>query len=151
MREFDGSSNQLETEAIDVICEALNVSNEDIKEITVLKKGMTNRSFLFRCKEKKYIMRIPGEGTDKLIDRTAEADVYKTIKGRNICDEVVYIDSKTGYKITEFMENARVCDPDNLNDLKICMNKLREFHSLNLEVDHEFNVFKQIDFYESLF
>ena len=30
---------------------------------------MTNRSFLFTCKGKKYIMRIPGEGTDQLINR----------------------------------------------------------------------------------
>ena len=30
------------------------------------------------------------------------------------------------------------------------MKKLREFHSLDLEVDHEFDIFGQIDFYESL-
>lgn len=40
---------------------------------------MTNRSFLFTCKGKKYIMRIPGEGTDQLINRRQEASVYQTI------------------------------------------------------------------------
>lgn len=30
------------------------------------------------------------------------------------------------------------------------MNKLREFHNLKLEVDHSFELFKEIDFYESL-
>ena len=30
------------------------------------------------------------------------------------------------------------------------MKKLRDFHNLNLKVDHVFDIFKQIDFYESL-
>ena len=64
LREIDENSDQLKVEAIDVICNALKVTPKDIQDITVLKKGMTNRSFLFSCKEKKYIMRIPGEGTE---------------------------------------------------------------------------------------
>ena len=69
LREIDSDSNQLKTDAIQVICEALDARPEAVTDITVLKKGMTNRSFLFTCKGKKYIMRIPGEGTDQLINR----------------------------------------------------------------------------------
>ena len=43
---------------------------------------MTNRSFLFTCKGQKYIMRIPGEGTDHLINRKEEADVYRVLEGK---------------------------------------------------------------------
>lgn len=64
---------------------------------------MTNRSFLFTCKNKKYIMRIPGEGTDQLIDRRQEAAVYNVIRPRHICDDIAYIDPNNGYKITEFL------------------------------------------------
>lgn len=80
LRELDSNSNQLKTDAIRVICEALGARIEDVTNITVLKKGMTNRSFLFTCKNKKYIMRIPGEGTDQLIDRRQEAAVYNVIR-----------------------------------------------------------------------
>ena len=72
LREIDSDSNQLKTDAIQVICEALDARPEAVTDITVLKKGMTNRSFLFTCKGKKYIMRIPGEGTDQLINRRQE-------------------------------------------------------------------------------
>lgn len=68
LRELDEDSNQLKSDAIGVISEALGVGAGQIGEITVLKKGMTNRSFLFSCNEK-YIMRIPGEGTDKPVNR----------------------------------------------------------------------------------
>lgn len=150
LRELDEESNHLKSDAIDIIAKALRVSPTEIVDINVLKKGMTNRSFLFTCRNKKYIMRIPGEGTDQLINRREEAQVYEVIKGRGICDDIAYINPENGYKITEFLEGSRVCDADNPDDLKACMKKLREFHGLNLVVDHEFDIFGQIDFYESL-
>lgn len=150
LRDLDSSSQQLETEAITIIKDVLQVENEDIVDISILKKGMTNRSFLFYCKEKKYIMRIPGEGTDQLINRRQEAEVYEKIAGRNICDDIFYINPEKGYKITEFLSGARVCDPSCEEDVKKCMEKLRSFHEEGLEVEHTFDIFSQIEFYQSL-
>lgn len=150
LRELDEDSNHLKSDAIAIISKVLEAEYSEITNITVLKKGMTNRSFLFTCKGKKYIMRIPGEGTDKLINRNEEAQVYAVIDGKNICDDIAYINPRNGYKITEFIENSRVCDAENMDDIKACMKKLKEFHNMNLSVDHEFDIFKQIEFYESL-
>lgn len=150
LRELDGDSNHLKTDAIQVICEALAVKPEEVTDITVLKKGMTNRSFLFTCKNKKYIMRIPGEGTDQLINRQQEAEVYHEIDHKNICDDIAYINPQNGYKITEFLEGARTCDPMNEEDVRKCMKRLRDFHELGLKVAHEFDIFGQMEFYEML-
>ena len=150
LRELDCSSKELENESLEVISETLNCKNEDIKNIKTLKKGMTNRSFIFTVDSKKYIMRIPGEGTDKLINRKEEADVYNTIKGKNICDELFYINPDNGFKISSFVVNSRVCDPYNFEDVSKCMKKLKHFHDMKLKVNHEFSIVKQIDFYESL-
>ena len=150
LREIDSDSSQLQTDAIQVICQELGARPDEVTNITVLKKGMTNRSFLFSCKDKKYIMRIPGEGTDQLINRRQEAAVYQTIAGRKICDEIAYINPENGYKITEYLEGARVCDAENEEDLQKCMKKLREFHGQKLKVDHSFDLFGQMEYYESL-
>ena len=150
LREIDSDSNQLKTDAIRLICKALCAKPEEVTDITVLKKGMTNRSFLFTCKGKKYIMRIPGEGTDQLINRRQEAAVYYAIADKNICDDIAYINPENGYKITEFLEDARVCDPTDYEDVKKCMNRLRDFHALKLKVAHEFDIFGQMEFYETL-
>ena len=150
LREIDSDSNQLKTDAIRLICKALCAKPEEVTDITVLKKGMTNRSFLFTCKDKKYIMRIPGEGTDQLINRRQEAAVYHAIADKNICDDITYINPENGYKITEFLEGARVCDPTDYEDVKKCMNRLRDFHALKLKVAHEFDIFGQMEFYETL-
>lgn len=150
LRELDDKSGQLRSDAIELISKALGAAENEITDITTLKKGMTNRSFLFKCKGGRYIMRIPGEGTDKLIRRGEEAEVYELIKDRRICDEIVYISPENGYKITRFMENGRVCDPENVHDLERCMAKLRQFHGMKLKVGHRFDIFSRIDFYESL-
>ena len=150
LRDLDSNSNQLRSDAIDVISTVLQAKAGEIVDISILKKGMTNRSFLFSCGGKKYIMRIPGEGTDQLINRVEEAAVYQIINGKKICDEIKYINPQNGYKITVYLEGARVCDPLNVDDLKKCMTKLREFHMMGLKVEHKFDIFKQIEFYESL-
>ena len=137
-------------DVIEIISNALNVNSIEIKELLPLKKGITNRSFSFICKDKQDIIRIPGEGTDYLINRREEAQVYAILNGKHICDEIVYMNSQNGYKITEFLKDSRVCNANNVEDLKLCMKKLKEFHNMNLEVDHEFDIFKQIEYYESL-
>lgn len=104
LRELDSDSNQLKTDAIKVICETLDVIPDEVEDITVMKKGMTNRSFLFTCNGKRYIMRIPGEGTDKLINRRQEAQVYNLVNGKDLCDNIVYINPQNGYKITVFLK-----------------------------------------------
>lgn len=150
LRDLDNNSRQLQSDALNTIRKALNVPIEEIKDITVLKKGMTNRSFLFTCKDQTYIMRIPGEGSDLLVNRKQEADVYHLIADKHLCDDLIFVDPVTGYKLTKYLANARVCDPSNVTDLSKCMQKLRQFHALKLKVDHEFNIFKEMDFYESL-
>ena len=150
LRELDGESNQLKSDALDVIADVFQAKHGDIVDITVLKKGMTNRSFLFSVHGNKYIMRIPGEGTDHLINRAQEAEVFRTISGHGLCDDPVYINPENGYKITKYLEGIRVCDADSIPDLRRCMEKLRQFHGMKLAVPHTFDIFDQIEFYETL-
>lgn len=126
------------------------VPEEEITGISIMKKGMTNSSFLFSCKGSRYILRIPGKGTEFLINRKHEADVYRAIAGKGLCDNAVYLNPENGYKITKYLEGVRTCNPDSEPDLKRCMKKLRDFHNMKLMAAHEFDLFGQIEFYESL-
>lgn len=137
-------------EAMDIITHQLEVKPEEITNVQILKKGMTNRSFRFDCQDKHYIMRVPGEGTEQLINRKQEYEVYQKLTGQNICDAIIYINPDNGFKITKYYENARVCNADDKQDLEKCMDKLRQFHNLKLEVAHEFDIYGQMEFYETL-
>lgn len=150
LRELDEQSGQLRSYAIAIIMKELGVKELDITDIAVLKNGMTNRSFLFSCKGERYIMRIPKEGTNRMINRRQEALVYSLINGRNICDELAYINPDNGYKITKFIDHARTCDPNNIDEVHHCIEKLRWFHEQRLQVEQEFDIYRQIDFLQSL-
>lgn len=150
LREFDHNSDHLKSDAIAVIEEVFGVNAGKITNIEVLKKGMTNRSFIFECRAENYIMRIPGEGTEELINRQDEAEVYSVINGTGICDDNIYLNPQNGYKITKFIKNSRTCDPLEEKDVKKCMAKLREFHEKRIIVSHTFDLFNQIEKYEKL-
>lgn len=147
---FDSDSESLQSDAIDILAKVFDVDTSEITNIEVLKKGMTNRSFLFRCKGEKYIMRIPGEGTERLINRSHEYQVYEVIKDKGISDDILYFGVESGYKVTKFIENTRTCDPENWKEVAECMNVLKNFHNLDLKVDHDFDIFGEIDLYEGL-
>ena len=149
LRDLDDNSNQLNSELLDIIANTLHCDLKEIVEIEALKKGMTNRSFRFRCRDKRYIMRIPGEGTGKMINREQEYAVYQVVGKEGICDPVCYMNPKNGYKITEFLENTRVCDATDPEDVRTCMRYLREMHSKRMKVGHTFDIFQQIEQYES--
>ena len=135
---------------LDVLAGIFSCSREEIHDITPLSKGMTNHSFLFTCRGSRYILRIPGEGTEKLINRRQEAAVYQAIAGRGLCDDPIYIDPVSGLKVTRFLPDVRTCDPYNRWDVADCMKKLRAFHQMDLKVEHSFDLFERLEYYESL-
>jgi len=151
LRRFDPSYNEASNSKImQAIAGCFGVSESEITDIEPIKEGMTNRSFTFMYNNNKYIMRIPGEGTDMMIDRKQEFDAYQAILPLDICDDIIFIDPQSGYKITRYWKNSRVCDPLNFNEVKSCFAKLREFHEKRLSVAHKFDVFERIEYYQSL-
>lgn len=150
LRQADENSDNLKSEIIALITETFHIEQTSIKNITVLKKGMTNRSFQFELNHERYIMRIPGQGTDKLINRKQECEVYEVIRDIGICDDIYYINPDNGYKITKYIEGAENCDDSDWTKISKCMAVLRDFHHQELFVHHTFDLFEQIDFYESL-
>lgn len=150
LRKADDQSTHLKHEIIVLLSQVLQVPESEIQNPELLKHGMTNDCFIFTCQDKRYIMRIPGEGTDNLINRHQEAAAYRQALAKNICEPVLYLNPENGYKITEFIENARVCDANNTKDVADCLKTLKKFHSYALEVSHIFDIFERLDYYEKL-
>ena len=150
LRDLDSSSNHLKNDAIQAIVSTLGVDENEIKHINVLKKGMTNRSFIFECQGQRYIMRIPGVGTRKLINRQHEYDVYQVIKRLPYVEQTMYLNPDNGYKLTKFIEHSHNCDPNNWQEVTRSMQLLKKMHGSHLKVTHTFDLKKQIDMYERL-
>lgn len=150
LRELDEGSGRLNCEAIDTIAAALHASADGVKEVRVLKKGAINRTFLFSVGGSKYVARIPGVATEGLVNRDHEAKTYKAIAGRGLCDKPVLVDPESGCKIAKYVEGARHCNASSEADLRRCMALLKAFHAMDIKVDHTFDLYERIDFFESL-
>lgn len=150
LRDLDFNSSHLQNDAMKVIEQIFKTDLRGIQKIRVLKKGMTNRSFLFEHDGQRYIMRIPGEGTGELINRQEEYDVYQKLKGISWTERVLYLNPQNGYKLSAFINNARNSDATNWHEVDRCMTLLRKLHNSSLKVNHTFKLYDQINFYEKL-
>ena len=136
--------------ATDTICTALGVQEYEISNFFLMDKGMTNDSYIFYCRGKKYIYRRAGQGSDMLVDRYREYANYIALQGRGISDVVVYHNPMDGTKITEFIENSKGIDPQNPDHMSRALDALRHLHNSGIKPPHDFDFVKTIDYYEEI-
>lgn len=151
LRDFDPKYiDDSGSEAMQFVAGVFKVKESQIHNIRRLKAGMTNNSWLFSLNGKSYICRIPGEGTDKLINRHNEAAVYRAVEPLKLTENVDAFTEDNGYKISEYYDDSRNADFNNDTDLKYCMLKLRSLHNSGIRVEHDFDIRSMILFYEKL-
>ncbi|SEQ57368.1 Thiamine kinase [Lachnospiraceae bacterium NE2001] len=137
-------------ELLNVICDVMNVDESEISNIERLTSGMTNKGYVFTYKDERYIIRIPGVGTDKMVNRTQEASVYSTIDGLGFSDDIIYINPENGIKVSKFLEDTHVCDPFNDHDVILSLKTLCRLHSMKLKVDYHWDTYREFDLYDSM-
>lgn len=151
LKEFDKTYEERSNEKIlSKISSIFHIDKNEIKGIRPLDLGMTNNSFLFEIDNKKYIYRIPGEGTEKLINREAEYRNYREIIPLGITENIVFMDPETGVKIAEYESESRSANVNDDEELKKCMKVIKDLHNSNIKVPHSFNIEKNILFYENI-
>lgn len=155
IREISNFEDMLELDSemsvpIDDIAQVLTVAAGDIKNITVLKKGAVNCSYTFICRGEKYVVRVPSYCISKQEIQMHESSAYEALNSHGIATETVYVNDTTGLKISKFIDNVRPCDPFSENDVSLCIEKLKQIHSLKLKVPHRFDLFGSINLFESL-
>ena len=133
------------SEIIDNICDTLDCIASDIMNIKPLKDGLTNTSFSFDCLGKKYVYRHPGRGTEKYINRSSEAASMEIAAKLQIDRTFVAMDKNEGWKISEFIPNARPLNYDNWDHVEKAMGLLRKLHQSGEKTTHNFDLFVGID------
>ena len=129
LRLFDPRyQNHSDNAAMKLVAEVFKVPESSIKDIRCLKAGMTNKSFLFKVEDRHCICRIPGPGTELLINREQEKTVYDAVASLEITEHVLYMNEKTGYKIADYYEGTRNADSADWADMEKCMSMVRRLH-----------------------
>jgi len=121
--------------------------SKNIKK-TPLSGGITNLNFRIDADGRSYVIRLAGDGTEKLgIRRDVEYAANKAAGELGIAPEVVYFIQPEGYIVTRFINGKRlppeeIVKPDNIRRVA---QKLRLFHRRGPELRGEFNVFRRVE------
>ena len=135
------------------ICSVLSCEEKDIEDITVLKNGMTNSSFRFTCKKdgRKYVYRHPGEGTEAFLNRRSEHFSMQVAKSLGLDKTFIHMDAEEGWKISYFVENARILDYHNPAELSEALNILARLHEANIQSEFPYRLWDQAnDFFKKI-
>lgn len=115
--------------------------------------GMTNRNFRISLHGSDYVIRIPGNGTEGMIERRNEGRNTVISNRLELSPAVKYINDDTGIKVTDFITGAETLGAatiqryDNLIQVADILKKL---HTSGVRLNNEFNVFNELEKYEQL-
>ncbi len=96
-------------------------------------KGLTNNTYKIVLRNQEMVLRIPGEGTEKIINREHEAFITSLLEGHNISPTCTYFPG--GIKIMPFLKNYRILEQESLNieEVVAVAKKLRALHAIDIK------------------
>lgn len=133
------------------ICKVLDCKESEIGDIQVLKDGLTNLSFHFRCKGGEYVYRHPGVGTEAYISRRSEAFSMEVASRLGLDRTFIYANPEEGWKISHFIRNARCMDYHNSQEVRQALELVRKLHTAAIHSDYEVDIWqKTLDLIEKI-
>jgi thiamine kinase-like enzyme/choline kinase len=139
-----------EKQVQDILSEVLSVEPAFIHNIEKL-GGLTNNNFKVKIHDKEYVVRIPGTGTEKIINRQNEKANSSIAYQIGLDSRSIYFNEYTGLKITEYIPNAETLNPTTAkreDNMKLIADALKTLHSNNRMFNHNFDPFVETEFYE---
>lgn len=144
----------IEKDDISQIRQLLNkvFNNENYKELTRL-GGMTNRSYKVTKEDgTEYLVRLPGEGTEKIINRSEEKKSTELACRLEIDSELLHF-GEDGTKIMRFIHNPQTMNEAVMRKKETIFNAARIFsklHNCGEDTGVCFEVFEMATLYEKI-
>jgi len=130
------------------ICSALDCQESEISEIYPISTGLTNASFFFSCRGRKYVYRHPGVGTEAYINRKAEALAMNIAQELKLDNTFICMDENEGWKLSYYIDNARTMDYGNDEDVSKALALVRRLHTSGRSTPYSFNIRDEIRKFE---
>lgn len=136
--------NRFDSKILSNIAQVFNCDKSQILNFSKLNGGLTNESFKFEYDSQFYIYRIPGLGTEEIINRHNEYKSLKIAYDLAIDTTLVHMNPSEGWKISKFVSEARELNYLNKNDVHSALRSIKLLHNSEIQVDWEFNVIGEI-------
>jgi thiamine kinase-like enzyme len=113
--------------------------------------GLTNRNYKLHVDGQALVLRLPGRGTGRFINRSTERANQEAAARAGFTPPSLFFDGRTGVKVTPYLHEARALDPSSAKDPAISAGVARllsSFHRSSLRFVNDFDVFKLAKTYE---
>src|SRR5690625_1368543 len=90
-----GETKMNKKNIIELVSDKLNISHPVVNNFERTPGGMTNDSYFITINEQRYVVRIPGKGTDQLINRKNEKENLIFSSNLGINPNLIYFDVDT--------------------------------------------------------
>ena len=115
--------------------------------------GLTNRNYKITLENSRYVLRIPGEGTNEYVDRKAEEICARITAEVGVNAEVLFFDPTDGVQLTRFIDNSMTMNTKLFIDPSACERAaiaFRKVHTCGKLFATRFELFSMIDEYRNL-
>lgn len=132
------------------ISNALDIEQNRIIDIERL-GGRTNKNYSLVIDGERYVTRLPGNGTEKFIDRLNEKINSAIAYDLGLDSETIYFDENSGLKVTKFIPEAETLNPTTgkkVENIILMAKGLRVLHTSGRKFHMDFNPFRSVEFYE---
>jgi thiamine kinase-like enzyme len=115
--------------------------------------SFTNRTYHLQRPGEAFVLRLPGRGTERYIDRAAEAANARAAAAIGLAPEIVFADTKTGIMVSRYVEGAEPLSPKRLREpgeLRRTVGLLRRLHESGLVFQGHMKLYPKLDEYLAL-
>ncbi|MBR4564182.1 MAG: phosphotransferase family protein [Paludibacteraceae bacterium] len=115
--------------------------------------GMSNFNYKVAFHGRTYVLRIPGNGADGMVERENEELNSMLAQNMGIHPSIAYFNRKTGIKLVDYIEQAETLTSTSIQkeeNLQKIAAIYRTLHSSRVRERNDFNIFHEIDKYNYL-
>ena len=115
--------------------------------------GMSNKNFKVQIDEKKYVLRVPGNGSEGMVERLNEEFNASAASSLGVNPSIRYFHPTTGIKVADFIENAETLNAATIqrhDNMRKIVHIYKVIHNSHIRLKNEFNILNEIEKYNNL-
>lgn len=128
--------------------------DKDVSKAEIIQiGGMSNKNFRVNFDGKSYVLRVPGNGSEGMVERANEEFNAMEACKMGVNPEIRYFNAMTGIKLADFIENAETLNAATIqrhDNMKKIARIYQTIHGSHIRLKNEFNIFQEIEKYDSL-
>ena len=115
--------------------------------------GLSNKNFKVTLHDRQYVLRVPGNGSEGMVNRASEEHNSLLSSKMGINAPILYFNKNTGIKLAEYIPHAETLNAATIqrkHHLRQIASLYQKLHNSNVRFNNDFYPFLEIRKYEEL-